>query len=184
MSETIIKAKQLIADGKFPFIIDTMAEFDDFSLGKELGVGKFGLFHVSTYETCKHILSKLLEGTPREKLGECAVVISNLRALAGERYLELSMSDGQPTVEIEVPGEPGEEPEKVEIAEITREAFIQRRLFKGLLMEIKSARAAGLDIVVVEGETETPKEAYMRMCLDAISKNAEIPHQIKTIMGV
>ena len=168
MSDTIIKAKLLIADGKFPYIIDTMAELSDFDLGKELGVGKFSLLHVSTYETCKQILSNLLGGTPKEKLGECAVVISNLKTLAGERYLELSQMSEQPTVEIEVPGEPGEEPETMTISEISQEALKQCRLFKELLMEIRAARKAGLDIVVVEGgddEWNESRDAFLKMCL-------------------
>lgn len=170
MSDTINNAKQLIADGKFPFIIDTMAEFDDFSLGKELGVGKFGLFHVRTYETCKQILASLLKNTPKDKLDECAVVISNIKVLAGERYLEISQMSDQPTVEVEIQSDTPDEPsEKATVPEISREALIQHRLLKQLLLEIKSAREAGLDIVIVEGgddEWNKARNAFVRMWLD------------------
>lgn len=79
MSDVIKKAKELSAANKYLYVIDTMAEVDDAQLARELGHHNFYLFHTSSYEQCKQMMTIATREIPEELRDKCAFIINNVK---------------------------------------------------------------------------------------------------------
>lgn len=160
MSDALLNAKMMHEAGKYPFIIDTMAEMTDADVTKELGDDNFSLVHFRTYEDCKRLLVHLIEETPDDMRGKCGVVINNIRYLTSARTLQIAHEGPMDNMveikvhDIEVPVEDGKFPEPdetVQISEVIHRLFEDRKIFKDLMKTVRKAQDMGIGVVIAEG---------------------------------
>lgn len=151
MSDVIKKTKELLAAGKYPFIIDTMMEVDDYQLSTELGHHNFDLFQTVSYQQCKAFLVCATRNMPEDMRGKCAFIINNFKTMTTERTMQLANGAIDPTVEVEVeddvPGETETVTQSVEIQEMMK----CRKLMKDLAYTIRDIRKNGIEVDVLEG---------------------------------
>lgn len=151
MSDVIKKAKELSADNKYLYIIDTMAEVDDAQLARELGHHNFCLFHTSSYEQCKQLMVIATRDIPEELRDKCAFIINNFKMMTTDRMMQLANGAIDPTVEVEVEGDvPGETETVTQTVEF-REMMKCRKLMKDLAYIIRGIRKLGIEVDVLEG---------------------------------
>ena len=151
MSDLIKKAKELSADNKYLYIIDTMAEVDDAQLAKELGHHNFYLFHTYYYVQCKQLMVIATRDIPEELRDKCAFIINNFKMMTTERMMQLASGDIEPTEEAEVEGDAPGESETVTRSVEIREMMQCRKLMKDLAYTIRDIRKLGIEVDVLEG---------------------------------
>ncbi len=160
MSDVIKKAKELSAANKYLYVIDTMAEVDDAQLARELGHHNFYLFHTSSYEQCKQLMTIAAREIPEELRNQCAFIINNFK-MTTERMMQLTNGEIEPTVEVEVEGDAPGETETVTQSVEVQEMMKCRKYMKDLAYTIRGIRKLGIEVDVLEGiDNPSPLDIY------------------------
>jgi hypothetical protein len=161
MSNVLEKVKELVNNGKYVFLVDTMNEIDGKDLvTNSISQDQVSIFRFATYEECKLFLFKVNQEVPSDRRPDMAIVINNIAALISEkqksimdelRQIEANpLSHNQGKLEIDA------------TRNLRREnLFMSRKKFRELVFAIKEIQNAGIEIHVVEGmEPPCPLEVY------------------------